>query len=248
MYTPTKDLSIFNICSFQMKIAVVTFAIGADYKRSMEPGIQSKREWCAKQKYDFHCGGDAIWDRSRPIPWSKLLYFQQFLNDYDYLFISDADVLITNPDLRIEDVILPHMGDKDLLWTFDVCEHLNSGHMLLRCSARDWLKEYFDLVWKQEDLIHHIWWENAAMIKVFENYPDHAKRIATCKESWLFNAYLFGPTGTAIDPSRRLWKEGDLLIHFAGVYRGAKINAMMKYICETKEVDRGHLQKLLNGE
>jgi hypothetical protein len=79
---------------------------------------------------------------------------------------------------------------------------------------------------------------------VFET-SDHARHVATCKEHWLFNAYLFGPTGKAVDPSRRLWQKGDLLIHFAGVYRGPKIYAMMKYISETKEIDRGHLETLL---
>jgi len=227
-----------------MKIAVITFLVGPDYKRWMEPGLTSKREWCMKQGYDFHCGGDNVWDRTRPIPWSKLLYLQQFLDDYDYLFVSDADVLITNPDLKIEDVILPQLGEKDLLWTMDACDHLNSGNMLLRCSARTWLKEYFAEVWRQEDLIHHIWWENAAMIKVFET-SDHTRHVATCKEHWLFNAYLFGPTGKTVDPPRRLWQKGDLLIHFAGVYRGPKIHAMMKYISETKEIDRGHLETLL---
>jgi hypothetical protein len=231
-----------------MKIAVVTFVVGPDYKRWMEPGLQSKRDWCARHGYDFHCGGEALWDRSRPIPWSKLLYLQSFLNDYDYLFVSDADVLITNLALKIEDVILPQLGDKDLLWTMDACDHLNSGNMLLRCVARDWIRSYFDLVWKQEDLIHHIWWENAAMIKVLETRPDHAAHVATCKDSWLFNAYLFGPTGKTVDPPRRLWKEGDLLIHFAGVYHGSMIHTMMKYVRDTPTVDRGYLETLRKGE
>ena len=232
-----------------MKIAVVTFAVGADYKRAMAPGLASKQAWCTRHGYDFHCGGDSVWDRSRPIPWSKLLYLQSFLHDYDYLFVSDADVLITNPVVRIEDVILPELGTKDLLWTLDACDHLNSGNMLLRCSARSWIRSFFDLVWKQEDLIHHIWWENAAMIQVLQTVPDHAAHVATCNQSWLFNAYLFGPTGLAVDSSRRLWVEGDLLIHFAGVYRGSKINTMMKYVqtCVTdgQKVDRGHLENLL---
>jgi hypothetical protein len=233
-----------------MKIAVVTFAVGADYKRAMAPGLESKQAWCTRHGYDFHCGGDSVWDRSRPISWSKVLYFRQFLDSgYDYLFVSDADVLITNPAVRIEDVILPELENKDLLWTKDECGNLNAGHLFLRCSARAWIHSFFDLVWKQEDLIHHIWWENAGMIQVLQTVPDHAAHVATCIKSWLFNAYLFGPSGKAVDPSRRLWQEEDLLIHFAGVYRGSKINAMMKYVqsCLTgsQKVDRGHLENLL---
>ena len=232
-----------------MKIAVITFVVGADYKRWMKPGLDSKQEWCARHNYDFHCGGDAVWDRTRPIPWSKLLYLQSFLDSgYDYLFVSDADVLITNPALKIEDVILPQLGDKDLLWTLDACDHLNSGNMLLRCAARDWLRAYFAEVWRQEGLIHHIWWENAAMIKVLQDSSDHARHVATCRESWLFNAYLFGPTGKTVDPPRRLWQRGDLLIHFAGVYQGAKIQSLMTYVKNSPALDLSHVERLLKEE
>jgi hypothetical protein len=64
----------------------------------------------------------------------------------------------------------------------------------------------------------------------------------------LFNAYLFGPTGKTVDPPRRLWKEGDLLIHFAGVYHGSMIHTMMNYVRDAPTIDRGYLETLRKGE
>lgn len=215
-----------------MKIAIITFVVGNDYKKAMSIGIQSKIEYAKKHGYDFHYGGEDVWDRSRPIPWSKLKYIEKFLDcGYDYLFVSDADVLITNSDVKLES-FLPLMEGKDLLWTYDICDHFNSGNMLIKSSNESslWVKSYFEDVWKCEELIHHIWWENAGMIKVFQTNSDHQSHMKTLNESWLINAYVFTAEGKTEDSSRRLWKKGDFLIHFAGVYQPWKIHALMKYV------------------
>ena len=81
------------------KIAILTFCVGADYKKAVEPGLQSKRDYARKHGYECHIGGEDCWDRRRPIPWSKFNFIQKYLFEYDYLFVSDADVIIMNPDL-----------------------------------------------------------------------------------------------------------------------------------------------------
>jgi hypothetical protein len=238
-----------------MKIAIITFIVGNDYKKAMNLGIQSKIEYAKKHGYDLHIGGDDVWDRSRPIPWSKLKYIEKFLDksvyDYDYLFVSDADVLITNSEVKLES-FLPLMEGKDLMWTYDVCDHFNSGHMFIKCDNGEsicWLKSYFDDVWKCEELIHHIWWENAGMIQVFQTNSVHQSHIKTLNESWLFNAYLFDASGKAFDSPRRLWQKGDFLIHFAGVYQASKISQMMGYVQKCLEsgsnIDRTLLENFL---
>ena len=127
------------------------------------------------------------------------------------MFLSDADVLITNPELRLEDLAVPLLPDgKDLLMTIDACGHLNSGNMLMRNSA--WLRDWWRRVGEQRDLTYHIWWENAAMIKLLETVPADLAMVAITAEHWRFNAYLRGL------PGQPLWEPGCLLVHFAGVY------------------------------
>ena len=211
-------------------IAIVTLCVGADYKRDMEPGLESKRAYAAKHGYTFHSGGEDIWDRDKPIPWSKFHFILKHLDNYDYIFWSDADAIIVRDDLRLEDHILPHLPlTKDILWTMDACNHLNNGHMLIRGKSA-WVRDYFTRCLKQNDLLYHIWWDNAAMIRLFETVPDDKAKMETLKEHWLMNSYVFGPHDTADDNTTRLYKHGDFLIHFAGVYTSKAINKLMKYV------------------
>jgi len=216
------------------KIAILTFCVGADYKKAVELGLQSKRDYALKHGYDCHIGGEDCWDRSRPIPWSKFNFIQKYLFEYDYLFVSDADVIIMNPDLALETQVLPLLPkDKELLWTFDACRHYNNGHMLIRGKSQ-WAKDFFKRAYAQTDLLHHIWWDNAAMIKLYEGNPGDKAQIETCHDHWIFNSYLFGPTDDATDTTTRLYKPGDFLIHLAGVYDPWNMYRFMKYVSHVK--------------
>jgi lipopolysaccharide biosynthesis glycosyltransferase len=221
------------------RIAILTFCVGADYKKAMEPGIASKRAYAAKHGYDFLCGGEDVWDRDRPIPWSKFNFIRKYLDEYDYLFWSDADVIILNQDLPLETQVLPLLPQgKDLLWTYDACAHYNNGHLLIRGRSA-WARDYFNRCYEQTDVLFHIWWDNAAMIKLFETQVSDKNKMETCTSHWLFNSYVFGPKDSADDPSTRLYKRGDFLIHFAGVYDPWNIYRMMLYAqrCAEKRID-----------
>lgn len=221
------------------KIGVITFIVGNDYKKAMEPGMATKRSWCLKHNYDFIEGGDEFWDRDKPIPWSKIPFLLSFLDKYDFLFVSDADVVIMNQDLKIEDVVLPYLAPgKDMLWTMDSCNHHNSGNMLLR-GRSSWVRSYFEKVMKETSLTYHIWWENAAMIKVMENNYEDRVKISTLNDAYKFNAYLFSATGSTKEITNpRLYEQGDLLIHFAGVYDIWNIHRMMNYCLRCKQLKK----------
>jgi hypothetical protein len=216
--------------SSKPKIAILTFCVGPDYKKAMEPGLASKRAYAAKHGYAFHTGGEDVWDHSRPIPWSKFNFILKYLDDYDYLFWSDADAILLDQTTPLETQVLPLLpADKDILWTFDACNHYNNGHLLVRGRSA-WVRDYFNRCLNCRDLTYHIWWDNAAMIHLFETNPADKARIETCREHWKFNSYVFGPKDSADDPSTRLYRPGDFLIHFAGVYEPWNIYRMMKYV------------------
>lgn len=228
------------------KIAIITLCVGPDYTRAMEPLLESKRVYAKKHGYDFIIGDKDVWDRRRPAPWSKFNMIQKHLDDYDYLFWSDADAIILNHDIRLESIIALLPPHKDILWTIDACNHLNNGHMIIRGKSK-WVHDYVNRAYTQEDLIHHIWWDNAAMIRLYQNNPEDNAKIETCKEHWLFNAYIFGQTEKADDPTVRLYKRGDFLVHFAGVYDPLNIYRMAKYLqsCVLKQID--HDANILNN-
>ncbi len=210
----------------QPRIAILTFVVGADYKRDLAACLQSKRDYAARHGYTYIEAGEEFWDRDRPIAWSKVPFWLNFLRtrakDFDYLWISDADVLITNSNLRLEDHVLPLLpNSKSILWNHDACKNLNSGNMIFRCADAPWLIQYFERVWNYTKDLYHIWFENYAMVELWTHEPDVRARMESTKQHWHFNAYLGGRRG------ERLWKPNDFLVHFAGVYDTKKMQGMI---------------------
>jgi len=205
---------------------ILTLAIGTDFCRALEPSLKSKRDYALKHGYKYIQGGEEFWNRERPIPWSKVDFVLKILSEYpdgELFFLSDADVMITNPNLRLEDHVIPLLpDDKDLLMPIDACGHLNSGNMLMRNGP--WLRDWWKRVGEQTDLLYHIWWENAAMIRLLETVPSDRAKTETTAEHWRFNAYLRGL------PGQRLWEPDCFLVHFAGVYDPKKMATLQAQI------------------
>lgn len=216
-----------------MSITILTLAIGSDFKKSLVRALDSKRTYAARHGYTYVEGGEEHWDRERPIPWSKIpfvLHELARLPEGALVWLSDADVLITNMTLRIEDqmgALLP--AEKDMLMCIDACAHINSGNILMRNTA--WTRDFWKRVGEQTDLLYHIWWENAAMIKLLETVPDDLAHTEITNQHKRFNAYLRGLTGQG------LWEPGDWLVHFAGVYSTKEMNLLIDRI-ESGDVPR----------
>lgn len=215
-------------------ITILTLAIGADFKKSLSAALDSKRSYAQKWGYNYVEGGEEHWDRSRPIPWSKIPFVLAELAKLPegaLVWISDADVLITNPELRVEDQMLSLLPEgKDMLMCIDACGHINSGNILMRNTA--WTRDYWKRVGEQTDLLFHIWWENAAMIKLLETVPNDLAHTEITNQHKRFNAYLRGL------PGQPLWEPGDWLVHFAGVY---DVKEMQELI---RKIGRGDVPRL----
>jgi len=209
---------------------ILTLAIGNDYRKALRKALESKKTYANKHGYTYVQGGEEYWDRHRPIAWSKVGFLLHFLNTLDegsLIWLSDADVLITNPDLKIEDHVLPLLPpSKDLLFIYDACHHLNSGNVLMRNSK--WLRDYWKRVNERTDCTYHIWWENMAMIKELEEKKGDQEKIQVTNQHKKFNAYLMGKEGEA------LWEPSDFLVHFAGVYNPGKMESLIEDILDNK--------------
>jgi len=207
-------------------VTIVTLVIGEDFKKGLKKCLESKRVYASTNGYDYREGGADFWDRSRPIPWSKVPYLLSILNtlpEKAIIWLSDADVLITNPSLRLEDHILPFFPEtKDMMMTIDACGHLNSGNMFMRNTP--WLKNFWKRVGEQTDLLYHIWWENAAIIKLLETVPSDLAHVEITSDHTRSNSYLQGI------PGQPLWKPGHFLVHFAGVYDTKRIQVLVESI------------------
>ena len=205
---------------------ILTLAIGNDYRKALSKALNSKRLYAEKHGYTYVQGGEEFWDRHRPIAWSKVGFLLTFLNkleDGQLIWLSDADVLITNYMLSIESHILPHFPeDKDMLMCIDACAHINSGNIFFRNNK--WARDFWKRVGEQTDLLYHIWWENAAIIKLLEINADDLAHVEITSDHTRFNSYIQGIK------DQPLWKPGDFLVHFAGIYNISTISNYSKTI------------------
>jgi len=205
---------------------LLTLAIGEDFRKSLSKALDSKEKYCEKHNYECIIGKEEFWDRERPIPWSKIPFLLDVLTntpDGELIFMSDADVYITNMELSLETHVVRLLPDeKDLLMTIDSCGHINDGNILIRNSK--WSRDFWKRVYEQTELLYHPWWENAAVIKLLElNSSDFAKTEITNK-CRIFNAYIQGL------PNMPLWMPGDFLVHFAGIYDVKRMNSFIEMI------------------
>jgi hypothetical protein len=209
---------------------ILTLAIGADYRKALEKALASKVFYAKKHAYTYIQGDEADWDRERPISWSKVPFLLKHLKtmpEGEIVWLSDADVFLTNPELRIEDHVLPLLPKhKDMLMAFDSCGHINAGNIIMRNTA--WTRDFWERVYQQTDVIYHIWWENAGILKLMEKNASDAENIEITKDCRRFNAYLMGL------PDAPLWQPGDFLVHFAGVYDSKKMSNLIDEILAGK--------------
>jgi len=175
------------------------------------PSYEVTRIYAAKHNYGF-VSESKILDETRPPAWSKIKLIQRMIEDYDWVWWLDADAVITKLDKKLESII-EQAGEEDFLIISKDTNQINSGSFFIRnCHIAT---EFLTEVYGREDCIHHIWWEQQAMIKVLEQekYSSKVKVL----DQHEFNSM----------PD--VWKEGDFVVHMPGKYKGMREKLINKW-------------------
>ena len=103
----------------------------------------------------------------RPISWSKVLVLQRLLADHDFVMWVDADAIVVDPS---EDLHAWLPRDHFLALALQKSRRRgqppvpNAGVLGMRGGPL--AERFLDEAWRQEDLIDHAWWEQAAMLRL----------------------------------------------------------------------------------
>lgn len=245
-------------------LLIGTLVIGEDYRQNLSECLESKRVYASKHGYHYFQGDEKFWNRSRPISWSKIDFLKKIFDtvpDGTLFWMSDADVYITNMEIDFMKTVAPLLPpEKDMLMTFDSCGHINAGNILYRVTpwTRAFLKAV-DALAENPTLLNHVWWENGAIMHLFNTYPEIRTKIEITLDTRTFNGYIMGFeeknhwVSTAVEalqpaypdiiqriseflqkkggyPNAVLWKPGDLLVHFAGIYDSVQMKKLIQRI------------------
>lgn len=202
------------------------------YAKGVALGTKSKKLYAKRYGYDFiiatqklnTCFGHGT---VRPLEcaWTKLALISRILKNYDWVFWSDADSVILNFDIKLEDFLNPNydiiacsqntgfsprqFGIKAL--------HINTGEVFYKNS--DFSKFIIEEAWKNHKKKTPGSFEQARINALIKSLPKSEMSKVLVYPASAFNT----PT--------RFYKEGDFMLHMYA-YHGRELYKKFKEIKE----------------
>jgi len=215
------------------KIGLLTVVSGEKYNERYKKGFQIKKDYCKYHNYEFLFHEVNNNDFKMKNGWIKIYKLLEYLHLYDYIMCSDADVILTNRDIRIEDIIFRYMKESHIgLITTDYIT-INSGNIIWKNDPKTYqlLNEMIKIGEKSvrysinKPFLPKGIYEQPNLIYLFNNYFDIQKSLKIIPQ-FEMNSYtkLFPQLlkknciKTICNVNNRCnWKNGDFLVHFAGM-------------------------------
>lgn len=203
----------------KIKIGVCSLSIGEKYKEYTKYSLINKIKYCRKHGYDF-IEDETIYNPEKPIPWSKLLLILKYLSEYDYLIWIDADILIMNSEIKLEDFIEKY-NSVDIICGSD-WKMINTGVIFVKNTdfSREFIRQVYDNKYDPEEDKNqrYLNWEQGSFINLYDlNSLDCRNHIKVTDPSE-FNSYWYN------------YFPGHFILHFAGV-RGDLLSYLIKDYC-----------------
>ena len=227
-YMIKNNFSILNNLSFtgwqedviykkKKNIAMLTFCGGLDYKEKMKVGINSKIEYCKNKKIDFICEDETsdCYDNTRHYSWSKILMIKKYLPYYNYIFWSDADVLIKNYDFDLLEYVNSKPSSYNFIFT-KCWNYINCGNFFIKNTPETFIM--LDLIYSQKQFITHYWREQQSIIHLLQSNTSFMNMTLLEDNNRLYNSYsrhLLIKEGNKAE--KHVYKKNDFLIHYCGI-------------------------------
>jgi hypothetical protein len=167
---------------------------------------QNKIEYCRKHGYAA-CNKTQGFHEGIPIGFEKILYLQVLMENpqYEWIWWTGCDTLITNFNIRIEDRIDENFN---LIISNDQ-NNLNADSFLIKNC--DWSRAYIQCVLDcMPQYLDNIWKEQGVMIDLYPSNKDYIKIVP----QKLMQSWPLAPQDALGNPGQ--WTSGDWLIHWAG--------------------------------
>lgn len=172
------------------------------------PMFQHLEEYCVKNNYKCVLEYKSLCDDRAPA-WSKILLLQRVMKnnpDIPYIVWVDDDIIITNKNVRFEDLIKPY-DFKNILLSEEIYPPFNTG--MIVCKNNDETFKY----------LTHIW-------NLCEKYPQYKKR-ANWEQEIFQRDYQTNKKHITTIPYRIIqtfyrkqnpdWKPNDFSAHITGM-------------------------------
>ncbi len=222
---------------------------------------KNKKLYCEKHGYQLHYASDGgasiagkpmmakpdppIPDTHIPIGWAKIFVIRKFMQQHpevEWIFNTDTDVMITNMETKLEDIIKEHAPPNIHILIPADCNGINCGNMIIRNSPIG--KAFLDTIIAGMPLYRH-WYmfENQLIQDLFVGTHLEETGIVPGGTFWarvgkvlpqrVFNSYDYTKLPRLKDRKDYndilgmdgQWQEGDFLIQWPSTDLEFRINA-----------------------
>ena len=199
------------------------------YQRLGDITDTNKKEYCERHGYGFHCKTDIKFDKM--VGFEKIpIVLNAFKEhpEYEWILFAEADTMITNFTVKIEDLV---DNDYHFMVAVDVND-INAGVFLARNTEEG--RNYLQFILDQKPNYLNNWQAEQAVIQ--DSYKDN-KHIVKLVNQRFFNSFDYR-IYHYIDHRDCLWQDGnwlpgDFIIHWPAVDQDNRIklaNNMLKAI------------------
>lgn len=196
--------------NLKVKYGIATVVHGIEYAQKVARGIMSKADYCNDYGYELFVEQETL-DPDRHPSWWKILHAKAVLPYVDWLFVSDADVIITNPMIELPSILMPYLDADIVLPREPASVGFNCGNFFLRNTP--WVFAFLDYWYTKTEFLEATWWEQSAFIEMWmNNEMDVRKHTMLSYGAKDFNA-CWPYSGCS---PQVMWEPGDFLMHVSG--------------------------------
>jgi len=226
-----------------MKVLILTgYDTNESYKEIGLISAQNKYEYAMKNNYSFLCFR-SYEGYDRPASWFKVPLILSLLENYDWIFWTDADSLITNFNKKIEDIIetnyerkktlflspvalptevnLPELKEQNYIITQDNYSPCMGEFIIRNC---EWSKNFFLEMNKQIQFANDGIWENRAQDYLMFHNPEILKYCKFIPKKEM-NAFYKTAKEEPLD-----WTEGDFVCHLPATSQDRRVRYMKELL------------------
>lgn len=189
-------------------------SIGTEYKEITKYSRENKILYAKKHGYYFIEDESIYIEGAKEIPWYKILLILKYLDKYDYIVWMDADLLVMNNEIKLEDIIEKYSNYSIICGN---CPRMiNTGMLFVKNNdfSKQFLMDVFNNVYDpaSDPSERYYNYEQGSFINLWDKNHLESKIYIKITNPREMNSYWYN------------YHYGDFILHGAGI-RGE----MLKY-------------------
>jgi galactosyl transferase GMA12/MNN10 family len=160
----------------------------------------------------------------RHLTWQKIQMAMELLEQYDYLWTIDADLIIMDHGFKLENIIAEY-SSFDVIASSDASNsgvrdrpNLNSGSLLYKNTR--WTKEFLTRVWHEADeFVYKYFHEQSVINRMIQNDLHLLNHIKILPEKALNSCF-----------PHTSYQSGDFVLHLMAISNQERLELIPKYL------------------